>query len=143
MSTICFDKSFFLIIVVIAVAIILYNHYNNYVYDFETENHHFMAGNGNIVVHNTDSIFSCYRFREDVKQIKDTSALPLWKDIISFSKRLLNYFLPDEYKQLWNEYHNKYYSENREKILPKKKEWQNNNKDKINTEAKREYQKTI
>jgi hypothetical protein len=28
MSTICFDKSFFLIIVVIAVAIILYNHYN-------------------------------------------------------------------------------------------------------------------
>ena len=28
MSTICFDKSFFLIVVVIAVAIILYNHYN-------------------------------------------------------------------------------------------------------------------
>jgi hypothetical protein len=28
MSTICFDKSFFLIIVVIAIAIILYNHYN-------------------------------------------------------------------------------------------------------------------
>lgn len=28
MSTICFDKSFFLIIVVIAVIIVLYNHYN-------------------------------------------------------------------------------------------------------------------
>jgi hypothetical protein len=28
MSTVCFDKSFFLIIVVIAVIIILYNHYN-------------------------------------------------------------------------------------------------------------------
>lgn len=28
MSTICFDKSFFLIVVIIAVAIILYNHYN-------------------------------------------------------------------------------------------------------------------
>ena len=28
-----------------------------YVYDLETENHHFMAGVGNIIVHNTDSIF--------------------------------------------------------------------------------------
>lgn len=28
-----------------------------YVYDFETENHHFSAGVGNLVVHNTDSIF--------------------------------------------------------------------------------------
>jgi hypothetical protein len=27
------------------------------VYDFETGNHHFQAGDGNIVVHNTDSIF--------------------------------------------------------------------------------------
>ncbi len=83
----------------------------NYVYDFETENHHFMAGTGNIVVHNTDSIFSCYRFREDVKQIKDSSALPLWKDIISFSKRLLAYYLPSEYKSTWESLHNKYYNE--------------------------------
>lgn len=28
----------------------------DYVYDFETENHHFSAGIGNIVVHNTDSV---------------------------------------------------------------------------------------
>ncbi len=85
--------------------------YNNYVYDLETENHHFMAGDGNIVVHNTDSIFSCYRFREDVKQVKDSSALSLWKDIISFSKRLFKYFIPDEYKELWEELHNKYYND--------------------------------
>ncbi len=83
----------------------------NFVYDLETDNHHFMAGDGNIVVHNTDSIFSCYRFREDVKQIKDSAALPLWKDIISFSKRLLLYFLPEEYKQLWKDIHDKYYNE--------------------------------
>ncbi len=83
----------------------------NFVYDFETENHHFMAGTGNIVVHNTDSIFSCYRFREDVKQIKDSAALPLWKDIITFSKRLLSYFLPSEYKSTWESMHNKYYNE--------------------------------
>ena len=30
---------------------------DQYVYDLETENHHFMAGVGNIIVHNTDSIF--------------------------------------------------------------------------------------
>lgn len=28
-----------------------------YVYDLETESHHFNAGNGNVVVHNTDSVF--------------------------------------------------------------------------------------
>jgi DNA polymerase elongation subunit (family B) len=83
----------------------------NFVYDLETENHHFMAGDGNIVVHNTDSIFSCYRFREDVKQVKDTAALPLWKDIISFSKRLFKYFLPEENKELWDNLHNKYYND--------------------------------
>jgi DNA polymerase elongation subunit (family B) len=92
----------------------IYNKFNKnyeYVYDFETENHHFMAGNGNIVVHNTDSIFSCYRFREDVKQVKDTAALPLWKDIIGFSKRLFKYFIPEEYKELWENLHNKYYND--------------------------------
>lgn len=30
---------------------------NDYVYDLTTENHHFQAGNGSIVVHNTDSVF--------------------------------------------------------------------------------------
>lgn len=30
---------------------------NEFVYDFETENHHFAAGVGQMVVHNTDSIF--------------------------------------------------------------------------------------
>ena len=28
-----------------------------FVYDLTTENHHFQAGTGNIVVHNTDSVF--------------------------------------------------------------------------------------
>lgn len=33
---------------------------NNYVYDLETNNHHFAAGIGNLVVHNTDSLYiSC------------------------------------------------------------------------------------
>lgn len=31
--------------------------YEEYVYDLTTENHHFQAGIGNIIVHNTDSVF--------------------------------------------------------------------------------------
>ena len=31
--------------------------YEEYVYDLTTHNHHFQAGIGNIIVHNTDSIF--------------------------------------------------------------------------------------
>ena len=31
--------------------------YSGYVYDLTTENHHFAAGIGNIIVHNTDSVF--------------------------------------------------------------------------------------
>ncbi len=31
---------------------------NDYVYDVETENHHFCAGVGNVLLHNTDSIFA-------------------------------------------------------------------------------------
>jgi hypothetical protein len=80
-----------------------------------------MAGYGNIVVHNTDSIFSCYRFREDVKQIKDTAALPLWKDIILFGKKLLCHFIPVEHRTLWNTLFDKYYDEEKitELKLPK------------------------
>ena len=32
-------------------------HYTGYVYDLTTENHHFAAGVGNMIVHNTDSVF--------------------------------------------------------------------------------------
>jgi DNA polymerase elongation subunit (family B) len=31
--------------------------YNDYVYDLTTDNHHFAAGIGNLIVHNTDSVF--------------------------------------------------------------------------------------
>ena len=59
----------------------------------------------------TDSIFSCYRFRENVKQIKDTAVLPLWKEIVKFSKKLLGHFMPNDYKELWNTMHDKYYND--------------------------------
>ena len=38
--------------------VLLHEEYNDYVYDFITKNHHFSAGIGKIVVHNTDSTFN-------------------------------------------------------------------------------------
>lgn len=41
---------------------------DDYVYDIETENHHFSAGIGELVVHNTDSIFIKFDMIERVSQ---------------------------------------------------------------------------
>ena len=43
------------------------NYYNDYVYDLTTENHHFAAGIGNMIVHNTDSVF----FKFNLKDTED------------------------------------------------------------------------
>jgi DNA polymerase elongation subunit (family B) len=79
------------------------------VYDLETENHHFQAGEMNIIVHNTDSIFSSYRFQENNKSISKEKQMKIWKDIIVFSEKLISYFFPIEYKYMWEESHNSYY----------------------------------
>jgi len=80
-----------------------------YVYDLTTENHHFHAGVGSIIVHNTDSIFSCYRFRKNTGIYKKEYQLSIWKRIIEFSRELIRPFIGIEYKDLWDEYHYKYY----------------------------------
>ena len=99
----------------------------DYVYDLTTDNHHFQAGVGSIIVHNTDSIFSCYRFREKTKQITDKDSLKLWKNIIKFSEGLIMDFIPFEYRSLWEELHQEYYRDelvtdlrlpNSPKVLP-------------------------
>ena len=38
--------------------------YNDYVYDLTTENHHFAAGIGNMIVHNTDSVFFTFNLKD-------------------------------------------------------------------------------
>ena len=42
--------------------------YEGYVYDLTTENHHFAAGIGNLIVHNTDSVF--FKFNLTDKETK-------------------------------------------------------------------------
>ena len=52
------------------------NNYNNYVYDLTTENHHFAAGIGNMIVHNTDSVFFTFNFHDlDGNKIEGEKAL--------------------------------------------------------------------
>jgi DNA polymerase elongation subunit (family B) len=38
--------------------------YEGYVYDLTTENHHFAAGIGNLIVHNTDSVFYTFNLQD-------------------------------------------------------------------------------
>jgi DNA polymerase elongation subunit (family B) len=38
--------------------------YSGYVYDLTTDNHHFAAGIGNIIVHNTDSVFFTFNLQD-------------------------------------------------------------------------------
>jgi DNA polymerase elongation subunit (family B) len=90
----------------------LYKTSEEYVYDLTTENHHFQAGVGSLIVHNTDSIFTCYRFRENVKRIKDGDSLKLWKEIIKFAHKLIVQFIPNEYRDIWNTLYLKYYDDN-------------------------------
>ena len=90
--------------------------YQGYVYDLTTENHHFAAGIGNMIVHNTDSVFTCFRFKE-MKDELDNS-LQLFQKIIKFGEELLKpFFLPNE-KELFSKYYNQYYSNINDLQLP-------------------------
>jgi DNA polymerase elongation subunit (family B) len=52
--------------------------YEGYVYDLTTENHHFAAGVGNIIVHNTDSVFYTFNLQTpDGKPIRGKDALEI------------------------------------------------------------------
>jgi hypothetical protein len=56
-----------------AVARVVEVAYDGWVYDMTTKNHHFAAGVGQLVVHNTDSIFVC--FQPDMRDVKEAFGL--------------------------------------------------------------------
>jgi hypothetical protein len=61
-----------------AVKKIIEIDYNNYVYDLTTENHHFAAGVGNLIVHNTDSVFYTFNLQTpDGQPIRGKDALEI------------------------------------------------------------------
>ena len=87
-----------------------WNKKEEYVYDLTTENHHFQAGVGSIIVHNTDSNFSCYRIRENLEKLDDESSLEIWKKMIDFSRELILPFIPEEHQDHFTKLHKKYYN---------------------------------
>jgi DNA polymerase elongation subunit (family B) len=58
----------------------------------------------------TDSIFSCYRFREYIVKVDDNIALGLLRKIIEFGKELILPFIDDKNKSRFNEIYSTYYS---------------------------------
>jgi DNA polymerase elongation subunit (family B) len=90
-----------------------WNELEYYVYDLTTENHHFHAGVGSLIVHNTDSIFSCYRFRENTTLVNKELSLKVWKKIVGFARVLIEpYFYPKE-RDIFNNIFNMYYSDDK------------------------------
>jgi len=73
------------------------------VYDLETENHHFQAGIGNIVVHNTDSVFTDWQYFENCEEVNENEQLKVWQYIVSFGRKLLGFFISGSEKRKWKE----------------------------------------
>lgn len=79
-----------------------------WVYDLETENHHFQAGIGEIIVHNTDSVFFCPHIRDNEtgELLKNHNALCMCIRLGIWASILITTMLPtpmaQEYeKVLW------------------------------------------
>ena len=69
--------------------------YSGYVYDFTTENHHFAAGIGSIIVHNTDSVFFTFNLKDNItgEKIRGKKALEITIEIAQDAAKLCSSFL--------------------------------------------------
>jgi DNA polymerase elongation subunit (family B) len=68
--------------------------YEGFVYDLTTENHHFAAGVGNMIVHNTDSVFFTFNLQTpDGKPIRGKDALEITIEIAQEAGHLASKFL--------------------------------------------------
>jgi DNA polymerase elongation subunit (family B) len=78
----------------IAVKKIRYIEYEGYVYDLTTENHHFAAGIGNMIVHNTDSVFFTFNLQTPKGQpIRGKEALEITIELAQEAGHLASSFL--------------------------------------------------
>jgi DNA polymerase elongation subunit (family B) len=68
--------------------------YEGYVYDLTTENHHFAAGIGKIIVHNTDSVFFTFNLQTpEGKPIRGKEALEITIELAQEAGHLASGFL--------------------------------------------------
>jgi len=95
----------------------------DYVYDLTTENHHFHAGVGSMIVHNTDSIFTNYNFIEKFEKVDNKTSLKLFQKIIEFGKTLIIPFLPIEFREEFEELYDKHYGNIKKLEFPTTLKW--------------------
>jgi len=69
--------------------------YDDYVYDLTTDNHHFAAGIGNMIVHNTDSVFFTFNLKDPNtnKDVRGQKALEVTIDLAKEAGQLATQFL--------------------------------------------------
>jgi len=68
--------------------------YEGYVYDLTTDNHHFAAGIGNLIVHNTDSVFFTFNLQTpEGKPIRGKEALEITIELAQEAGHLASSFL--------------------------------------------------
>ena len=68
--------------------------YEGYVYDLTTENHHFAAGVGNLIVHNTDSVFFTFNLQTpEGTHIRGKDALEITIELAQEAGHLASSFL--------------------------------------------------
>ena len=68
--------------------------YEGYVYDLTTENHHFAAGVGKLIVHNTDSVFFTFNLQTpEGKPIRGKEALEITIELAQEAGHLASGFL--------------------------------------------------
>ena len=68
--------------------------YQGYVYDLTTDNHHFGAGIGNLIVHNTDSVFYTFNLKDlDGNPIRGKDALEITIELAQHAGDLAARFL--------------------------------------------------
>jgi|688.fasta_scaffold18001_1 DNA polymerase elongation subunit (family B) len=69
--------------------------YSGYVYDLTTENHHFAAGVGNLIVHNTDSVFFTFNLsdKESGEKIVGEKALEIAIEVAQEACHTVSKFL--------------------------------------------------
>jgi DNA polymerase elongation subunit (family B) len=68
--------------------------YSGFVYDLTTENHHFAAGIGNLIVHNTDSVFFTFNLQTpDGEPIRGKKALDITIELAQEAGHLASSFL--------------------------------------------------
>ena len=80
----------------------------------------------------TDSVFTCFRFRSGIKRLSDKKSKKILKKVMRFSKKLILYFLPEQHHEMYCNIYDTYYGKDKLKnlgipkspeVLPKPDHW--------------------